>query len=72
MATTLTDLHLPLQTINSNHPGSDFGVVVYEESDSQMSLDDCRALLAEDGWTNVEEVPNFRTGVHQFLVSRKK
>ena len=72
MSTTLTDLHFPVQTINSNHPGSEFGVVHFEESDAQMSLDECLSLLAEDGWLNIQEVPCARAGVHKFLISRKK
>jgi hypothetical protein len=65
-------LHLPVQTINSNHPGSSFGVVLFEEADTQMSLQECRSLLTEDGWSNVQEIPCDRVGVHKFLVSRKK
>ena len=72
MTTTLADLHIPVQTINSNHPGSEFGVVHYEASDAQMSLDECLSLLAEDGWSNTQEIPSNRNGVRTFLISRKK
>ena len=72
MSTAIADLHIPVQTINSNHPGSEFGVVLFEESQNQMSLAECLSLLAEDGWSNIEEVPGTRTGVHKFLISRKK
>ena len=72
MSTTLADLHIPVQTINSNHPGSEFGVVHFEESDAQMSLEACLSLLAEDGWSNPQEVPSARSGVRKFLISRKK
>ncbi len=72
MTSTLADLHCPVQTINSNHPGSEFGVVHFEESDTQMSLKECLALLAADGWTNTQEVPCSRAGVRKFLISRKK
>jgi hypothetical protein len=68
----VADLHIPVQTINSNHPGSEFGVVLFEESDSQMSLAECLSLLAQDGWSNTQEVPCTRAGVHKFLISRKK
>ena len=71
MNSTLTS-HIPVQTINSNHPGAEFGVVMFEDSVMQMSLDECLSLLAEDGWANVQEVPCARAGVHKFLVSRKK
>ena len=72
MPTTLPELHFPVQTINSNHPGSEFGVVLFEESDTQMSMGECLSLLAEDGWSNIQEVPCARTGSHKFLISRKK
>jgi hypothetical protein len=72
MTTTLADLHLPVQTINSNHPGSEFGVVLFEESDTQMALEECLSLLAQDGWSTTQEVPGPRNGVRKFLVSRKK
>ncbi len=65
-------LHLPVQSINSNHVGSEFGVIHFEESSTQMSLDECRSLLAEDGWSNVQEIPCAKAGAHKFLVSRKK
>ncbi len=65
-------LQLPVQTLNSNHPGVEFGVVCLEESALQMSLDECRSLLAEDGWTHVDEMPGVRAGTRKFLVSRKK
>jgi hypothetical protein len=71
MNTTLTS-HVPVQTINSNHPGAEFGVVLFEDSAMQMSLDECLSLLAEDGWANAQEVPCPRAGVHKILVSRKK
>lgn len=63
---------VPVQTINSNHPGAEFGVVLLDDSALQMSLDECLSLLAEDGWSNPQEVPVARAGVHKFLVSRKK
>jgi hypothetical protein len=72
MSTTLTDVRFPVQTINSNHPGSEFGVVHFDPSGTQMSLEDCLSLLAEDGWSTTQEVPSSRTGVRKFLVSRKK
>ena len=72
MSTAVADLHFPVQTINSNHPGSEFGVVVFEEAGTQMSLAECLSLLAQDGWSNTQEVPCARTGVHKFLISRKK
>ena len=72
MTATLPDLHFPVQTINSNHPGSEFGVVCFEESDVQMSLQECLSLLAEDGWSNTQEIPSNRNGVRKFLISRKK
>ncbi len=65
-------LQLPVQTINSNHPGSSFGVVLFEESATQMSFYECRSLLAEDGWSNAQEIPFVRAGVRKFLVNRKK
>ena len=68
----VADLHFPVQTINSNHPGSEFGVVVFQESASQMSLAECLSLLAQDGWSNTQEVSCGSTGVHKFLISRKK
>jgi hypothetical protein len=71
MTSTLTS-HIPVQTINSNHPGAEFGVVLFEGSVLHMSLDECLALLAEDGWSNAQEVPVARAGVHKFLLSRKK
>jgi hypothetical protein len=61
-----------VQTLNSNHPGSEFGVVCFEESATQMSLAECRSLLAEDGWTHVDEMPGASVGARKFLVSRKK
>jgi hypothetical protein len=72
MSTALADLHFPVQTINSNHPGSEFGVVHFEEAEYQMSLAECLSRLAEDGWSNTQEVPCNRAGVRRFLVSRKK
>ena len=72
MSTAVADLHIPVQTINSNHPGSEFGVVVFQEADSQMSLAECLSLLAQDGWSHSQEVPCDRTGAHKFLISRKK
>jgi hypothetical protein len=72
MTATPADLHLPVQTINSNHPGSEFGVVHFEESDTQMSLEECLSLLAEGGWSTTQEIPSSRNGVRKFLVSRKK
>jgi hypothetical protein len=71
MNSTLTT-HIPVQTVNSNHPGAEFGVVLVEDSVMQMSLDECLSLLAEDGWENPQEIPVARAGVHKFLVSRKK
>jgi hypothetical protein len=72
MSTTLASPHLEVKTINANHPGSDFGVVLFEESDSQMTLKECLDLLAEDGWTNAEEVSFSKSGMRKFLVTRKK
>ncbi|MCE0521737.1 MAG: hypothetical protein LV480_02375 [Methylacidiphilales bacterium] len=72
MTTTLPGHQLPVQTINSNHAGSEFGVVLFDAADAGMSLDECLSLLAEDGWTNSQEVPSPRAGVRKFLVSRKK
>jgi hypothetical protein len=72
LAHTHSQSRLAVETINSNHPGSDFGVIHLETSDSQMSLRECLNLLAQDGWTTTQEVPCARPGVHKFLVSRKK
>ena len=63
---------LEVQTINSNHPGADFGVIVLNETDAQFSLRECLAFLAADGWSTPQEVPSAQDGVHKFLLSRKK
>jgi hypothetical protein len=70
--TSLAQTRLPVETINSNHPGSEFGVIHLEESDTQMTRQECLDLLAQDGWTTTQEVPCARFGVHKFLVSRRK
>jgi len=72
MTAVLPDLHFPVKTINSNHPGSEFGVVHFEASETQMSLDECLSLLASDGWSNMQEIPCTRAGARKFLISRKK
>ena len=69
---TLTSSRLMVETINSNHPGSEFAVIHLEESDVQMTRQECLELLAQDGWTTRQEVPCARSGVHKFLLSRKK
>jgi hypothetical protein len=69
---TLTQSRLPVETINSNHPGSEFAVIHLEESDIQMTRRECLDLLAQDGWSTTQEVPCHRDGVHKFLLSRKK
>jgi hypothetical protein len=65
-------LPLPVQTINANHPGSSFGVVLFEESDAQMSFGECCALLSGDGWSNLQEIPSHQVGIRKLLVSRRK
>ena len=70
--TSLAKSPVAVQTVNSNHVGSEFGVIHLEESDVQMSLPECLELLAQDGWSTTEEVPCAREGVHKFLISRKK
>jgi hypothetical protein len=69
---TLAQTHCPVETINSNHPGCEFGVIHLEDSDTQMSLGECLELLAADGWDTREEIPCEKPGVHKFLISRKK
>jgi hypothetical protein len=69
---TLASAHLEVETVNSNHPGAEFGVIHLEDSDTQMSLRECLEMLAEEGWSTTQEVPCAREGVHKFLVSRKK
>jgi hypothetical protein len=69
---TLVKSRLEVQTVNSNHPGSEFGVIHLEESDTQMTLPECLALLAQDGWSTTQEVPSARPGTHKFLISRRK
>jgi hypothetical protein len=69
---TLAPSPLTVETINSNHPGSEFGVIHLADSDTQMTLGQCLALLAEDGWSTRQEIPCAEAGMHKFLVSRKK
>jgi len=70
--TTLDKPRLVPQTVNSNHPGAEFGVIQLDDSDTQLSLNECLAVLAEEGWSGLQEVPCDKEGVHQFLVSRRK
>jgi hypothetical protein len=63
---------ITVETINSNHPGSEFGVIHLATTETEMSLSECLALLAEDGWTTTQEIPCAREGVHKFLISRRK
>ncbi len=72
MTSTLDKPRLVPQTINSNHAGVEFGVIQLDDSDTQLSLSECLAVLAEEGWSTPQEVPCPRAGVHQFLVSRRK
>jgi hypothetical protein len=69
---TLSPARLTVKALNSNHPGSEFGVVLLEDSDASMTPADGLALLAEDGWTVAANVPCDRPGILKFLVSRKK
>lgn len=70
--TTLAKPRLEVQTINSNHPGAEFGVIHLGTTDTQLSLSECLAALSQDGWTAPEEIPCARPGIHKFLISRKK
>jgi hypothetical protein len=72
MTSTLDKPRLVPQTINSNHPGAEFGVIQLDDTDTQLSLSECLAVLAGEGWSTPQEVPCAKDGVHQFLVSRKK
>jgi hypothetical protein len=70
--TTLAKPRLEVQTINSHHQGAEFGVVLLEDSDTQLSLGECLAVLREEGWSEPQEVDCDKVGVHKFLLSRKK
>ncbi len=70
--TTATQSPFTVQALNSNHAGVEFGVVVFDDVLANQTLDECRALLAEDGWREAQEVSSAKPGVHKFLVSRQK
>ena len=70
--TAATQSPFSVQTLNSNHSGVEFGVVVFDETLTNLTLDECRALLAEDGWSEAQPVAGLKPGVHKFLVSRRK
>ena len=70
--TTATQSPFTLQTLNSHHAGVEFGVVMFDETLANQTLEECRALLAMDGWLEVQEVSCVNPGVHKFLVSRRK
>jgi hypothetical protein len=72
MPSTLDKPRLVPQTINSNHPGVEFGVIQLDDTDTQFSLNECLTVLAEEGWSSPQEVPSAEIGVHKFLVSRRK
>ena len=61
-----------VQTLNSNHSGVEFGVVLFDDKLTDQTLDECRELLALDGWSEAELMPALKPGVHKFLVSRRK
>ena len=61
-----------VQVINSNHPGAEFGVVLFDEKLADQTLEECRALLAEEGWLESQEVSCANPAIHKFLVSRQK
>jgi hypothetical protein len=58
--------------INSNHPGMEYGVVMFDPTLCHQSLDETRSLLELDGWSKVEPAIDLAGGVQTFLVSRKK
>ena len=70
--TTLAKPRLEIETINSHHQGAEFGVIHLEDSDTQLSLGECLAVLKEEGWSAPQEVDCDRVGVHKFLISRRK
>jgi hypothetical protein len=67
-------LSSPLRTkaINSNHPGMEYGVVVFDPAHAQQTSDELHELLALDGWSKVEPVARVLGEVQTFLVSRRK
>jgi hypothetical protein len=70
--TAATQSPFSVQTLNSNHSGVEFGVVVFDETLTNLTLDECRALLAVDGWSDADLMPSVKPGIHKFLVSRRK
>jgi len=70
--TTATQAPFAVEAINSHHAGVEFGVVVFDETLTNQTLDECRALLAEDGWSEAEAIPGTNPRVQKFLVSRRK